>query len=206
MKRERYDLKGEIYNLEKGKIEVYSFRAVDHKFKLHRIKELDGFLPLERVLIRENTRSWFTPTKGVVYECDNYILRPMRYARREQQKEAVRTLRDYMDGSFRRDPVRVYENGLITLSPNNDTTNKRIQLSEDAYLAYLLDNEQFTSEYLQEADLEDLKDLFRLSKNPITEITTDELKRIYLSGLVEGRYDEQMDYIEKTSKVFKKIR
>ena len=198
--------KGMIYNLEKGKIEVYSIRPIEHKFKLYRVKELDKFLPLERVLIRENTRSWFTPTKGVVYECENYILRPMKYAKKEQQRDAIRTLRDYMDGSFRRDPVRVYENGLITLSPNNDTTNKCIQLSEEAYYAYLLDNEDFTSTYLQEADLEDLREVFRLSKNPITEITTDELKRLYLSGLAEGRYDEKMDYIEKTSKVFKKIR
>lgn len=198
--------KGMIYNLEKGKIEVYSFRPLEHKLKLYRIQELRCFLPSERVLKRENTRSWFTPKKGVVYECDNYILRLMKDAKQEEQREATRMLRDYIEGFYRSDPVRVYENGLITLSPKNDMTNKRIQLTDEAYYAYLLDNEDFTATYLQERNLDDVKDVFKLSKNPIDEISEKDLKSLYLSGLVEGNYDEKMDYLEKTSKVFKKIR
>ena len=194
-----------IYDLNNGKIEVYSFRPLEHKLRLFRIQELDYFLPSERVLKKENTRSWFTPTKGVVYECDSYILRLLKYASKEDRREGPKLIREYKEGPYRSDPV-IINDTLITLSPKNNTTNKRIQLTDEAYYAYLLDNEDFTSSYLQEGNLEDLKEVFKLSRNPIEEVSIDDFRRMYSSDLIEGDYEEKMDYLEKSSKVFRKIR
>ncbi|MBQ8131485.1 MAG: hypothetical protein IJ193_03250 [Bacilli bacterium] len=194
-----------IYDLNNGKIEVYSFRPLEHKLRLFRIQELDYFLPSERVLKKENTRSWFTPTKGVVYECDSYILRLLKYASKEDRREGPKLIREYIEGAYRSDPV-IINDTLITLSPKNNTTNKRIQLTDEAYYAYLLDNEDFTSSYLQEGNLEDLKEVFKLSRNPIEEVSIDDFRRMYSSDLIEGDYEEKMDYLEKSSKVFRKIR
>ena len=76
----------------------------------------------------------------------------------------------------------------------------------DAYLAYLLDNKMFDSPFLQEENLERVKDIFKISDKPIMELSVEELRKVYESQLIEYDFDEKMEYVQSTSKVLKKLR
>lgn len=71
----RFEMERKIYNINQGVIEVYQFDPNMKELKRFRLQELDKLPVEEQILKREPTRSWFTPKKGVVYECENYILR-----------------------------------------------------------------------------------------------------------------------------------
>ena len=198
-------MKERIFNLEGNKIEVYQFNTIPHKIKLFRVHELDTLLREEQILRREPTRGWFTPTKGVIYECDNYVLRMIRNPKREEASEMQKVRIAYINSRYENDPVFI-NNGLITLSPENNTTNKRINLTMNAYLAYLLDNEMFDSPFLQEQNLEKVKDIFKISDKPLMELSVEELRKLYESQLIDYDFDEKMEYVKSTSKVLKKLR
>lgn len=194
-----------IFNLEGNNIEVFQFKTIPHKMKLFRIQELDTLLREEQVLRREPTKGWFTPKKDVLYECGNYVLRMTKNPKREEASEIQRVKYEYINSYYENDPVFI-NGSLITLSPENNTTNKRINLTMDAYLAYLLDNKMFDSPFLQEENLERVKDIFKISDKPIMELSVEELRKVYESQLIEYDYDEKMEYVQSTSKVLKKLR
>ena len=193
-----------IYNINQGVIEVYQFDPNMKELKRFRLQELDKLPVEEQILKREPTRSWFTPKKGVVYECENYILR--RYDNpRVSRKDHVDLVREaYIDGLFQQHRAIVHDK-LFTLETLTDG-DCYINLTEDAYIAYLLENERFTSELLQEANLDNQKGLFTLSDNPIITIALENMERIFESGLISDNYENTVNTIQSASKVYKKIR
>ena len=193
-----------IYNINQGVIEVYQFDPNMKELKRFRLQELDKLPVEEQILKREPTRSWFTPKKGVVYECENYILR--RYDNpRVSKKDHVDLVREaYIDGLFQQHRVIVHDK-LFTLETLTDG-DCYINLTEDAYIAYLLENERFTSELLQEANLDNQKGLFTLSDNPIITLSLENMEKIFESGLVSDDYEKTVNTIQSASKVYKKIR
>ena len=193
-----------IYNINQGVIEVYQFDPNMKELKRFRLQELDKLPVEEQILKREPTRSWFTPKKGVVYECENYILR--RYDNpRVSRKDHVDLVREaYLDGLFQQHRAIVHDK-LFTLETLTDG-DCYINLTEDAYIAYLLENERFTSELLQEANLDNQKGLFTLSDNPIITIALENMERIFESGLISDNYENTVNTIQSASKVYKKIR
>ncbi len=198
-------MRRKIYNVNGGVIEVYSFEPFNYKMNTFRMRELKK-IPMERqVLVKEPTRSWFTPKKGVVYKCDNYILREVQCPELDPSDPIKRTRTSYIYGIYKNDPVEVHDD-LYLLSPRGGYTDYRVQLTEDSYLGYLLENEQFYSSFLEDKSLEGLKDLFKVSSNPITRIQISELEKMYEGDLVPGSFDDAMTSLEKTSKVYQKIR
>lgn len=193
-----------IYNINQGVIEVYQFDPNMKELKRFRLQELDKLPVEEQILKREPTRSWFTPKKGVVYECENYILR--RYDNpRVSIKDHVDLVREaYIDGLFQQHRAIVHDK-LFTLETLTDG-DCYINLTEDAYIAYLLENERFTSELLQEANLDNQKGLFTLSDNPIITLSLENMEKIFESGLVSDDYEKTVNTIQSASKVYKKIR
>ena len=198
-------MKRKIYRLNNGVIEVYQFEPINYKLNLFRLEELKRIPKEEQILRRETTRSWFTPKKRVVYECENYILREFDFSNIHDMDKQMQLFKAYVNGVYRHDPVQIHD-GLITLSPRNGMTDYRIQLTKDAYLGYLLENEQFDETILRDSLLDKQKGLFKISEEPISSTTVEELERLFSSELVPGSFDETMQSVERTSKVFQKIR
>ena len=193
-----------ICNLKKGVIQVYQFEPFNYRLNLFRLEEMKRIPREEQILRREPTRSWFTPRKGVFYECDNYILRKFDFSKFEDIDTFKKHYQLYVYGLYHNDPVKKYP-GFITLSPKKDMTDIRVQLTEDAYLAYLLENEQFDHEDLVGKRLEKQKTLFHLSEEPLMEFHVDEMKNMFDSCVVSGSYDETMKSLERSSHVYQKI-
>lgn len=198
-------MKRKIYNVKNGVIEVYDFETLQYRMNLFRLEELKRIPQREQILRREPTRSWFTPRKGVVYECDNYILREFDLSKLDEVDQSTMIRRSYINGIFRSDPVEE-RSDLITLSPRKGLTDFRVQLTEDAYMGYLLDNEQFDHPMLRDHRLDKQKELFQISDAPVDTISIPELEKMYQHGIVEGDYYKTMDSLERTSKVYQKIR
>jgi len=198
-------MKRKIYNVKNGIIEVYDFETLQYRMNLFRLEELKRIPQREQILRREPTRSWFTPRKGVVYECDNYILREFDLSKMDEADQSTMIRRSYINGVFRSDPVEE-RSDLITLSPREGLTDFRVQLTEDAYMGYLLDNEQFDHPMLRSHRLDKQKELFQISDVPIDEISISELEKMFQHGIVEGDYYETIVSLERTSRVYQKIR
>ena len=198
-------MKRKIYNLNNGVIEVYGFLPVNYKLQLFRLEELKE-IPMKRQILRmDKPRSWFTRSDRIVYECGAYTLREFDYSKMSQADKASLVRKLYINGSYHDDPVKVVDD-LILLSPRQDFTDYRVQLTEDAYCGYLLDNEQFDNPILGDHSLDRLRGLFQITDEPLSSISLKELEKAYDMDLVDGNFDEALDSLEKTSKVYKKIR
>ena len=64
-----------IFRLKNGTIQMYDFEPISTRITLFRLQEMKKIDESERVLKRERPRTWFTPKKGIVFECDKYVLR-----------------------------------------------------------------------------------------------------------------------------------
>ena len=198
-------MRRKIYDLNNGVIEVYSFEPINYKLQLFRLEEMKD-IPKERQVLRmDNPRSWFTKSNGIVYECGAYTLREFDYSRMDQADKASLVRKFYVNGTYHDDPVKII-GGMILLSPKRGFTDYRIQLTENAYCGYLLDNEQFDNPILGDHSLDRLRGSFKISEEPISTISVDELEKAMKMQIVPGDFDETMDSLEKTSKVYKKIR
>lgn len=200
-----------IYNLNSGKVEVYDLEPKRYAINLYRINELKKVPEDEKIILREDNKGILTNRKGLVYECGNYVLRkglPKNF----EQKEANYDLlsRYYHD---------IYSHGKVSIRPRKDTDkyiilfdpdiyhdNRLIQITTGLYLEHLLEKGMYVEETLQNSDLSNLKDLFKLDKEPRSSIDIKEMKNLMESGLINNEYEETMAYLEDSSKVFKKIK
>ncbi len=198
-------MKRKIYNVASGVIEVYDFEPISYKLALFRLEEMKGIPQKKQILRKDNPRSWFTRDKGIVYECDNYTLREFDYTKMDQVDLVNMIRKFYINGSFKNDPVLIRDD-LILLSPDRGLTDYRIQLTEDAYMEYLIENEQFDSPELEGKSLDKQRGLFRISDEPIVTVSIDEFKKMHQAQLVSGNFHDTMDSLERTSKVLSKIR
>ena len=198
-------MKRNILNIKGGKIEVYGFEPKTYSINLFRLTELKKIPKEQQILRRENTRGWFTPKKGVLYECDNYILRPFPSKKIEDHDEWLRIRRSYTNGFYKNDPV--YQHGdIIALHPNQGMDRNYIQLTEDAYLEYLIEREMYGHEFLQDKNLDSLHELFKISKKPIMTIDIEQLEKICASKIIDEPFSEKISSIENESKVYQRLK
>ena len=197
-----------IYNLNNGRVEIFQLGQDDYETAKFVLDEL-GTMPIEeRLLKKDNPSNWFTPKKGIVYECGAYILR------KSNPKEVQKTrflLNDYIFGGleFERLTARndIHGNDLYLLEPSYPFNNVNIQLTKDLYLQTLIENEEYASSILQESNLDRIKRLFSISDKPIDTIDIEEMAKVY--DLVEEKpeaYRKKMSAIEDSTKVFQKLR
>jgi len=202
-------MKRNILNINGGKIEVYSFEPKHYSLDLFRLEELKTIPQEQQILRKENTRGWFTPKEGVIYECDNYIIRPFMTKKKkmEEYDAWLRIRRSYINGLYTNEPAKEYETGLITLNADRNGGKTLINLTPDAYAEYLLENEQFTKAFLEDKDLSKLKDLFSISDEPISEVSIDELKKMCESKIVPiPSFNYKMEQVEKEADVYRKLK
>lgn len=202
-----------IFRLSNGTIQIYNFEPIQSRISLFRLREMKKIGEDERILTRENNPTWFTPKKGIVYECGGYILRKSPPKSFEEKENNYFFVRRYIEGLFKNGSVHVLERDdqegqkLFILNPKDeDETNKKIQLTPDLYLEYLLENERFSSHALQEQDLAREQSLFDISSQPIMECSLESLQDLLDSGLVKGNYDEKVELLEGSTKVYEKLR
>lgn len=205
MKIEAKERKNKIYNLKNGVIEVYNFEPYNYKLNLFRLEELKKIPKEEQVLVESPTNGWFTPKKRKVFECDAYVLQGLNLHKMDQidQHSLMRKL--YINGSYDNDVVDVYPD-FITLTPDHGCSKYRIQLTEEALLSFLLKNELFDSSFLHSKSLYRQKDLFKISKDPISDVSLKDVETMYESGLIPGTFDDTLTYLDRSSKVFRKMR
>lgn len=198
-------MKRNIYNINGGTLEIFDFGPKRYAMDLFRIEELKKIPESEQILRKEDTRGWFTPKKGVIYECDNYILRPFNRKKMAEYDEWFRIRHSYVHGLYSHDPVKQHDD-LITLHTKKGTSRNLINLTEDSYAAYLLDNEMFASDFLEDRDLTPLKGVFEISEEPYMTIKIDEFEKLCRGKVIEEMFSEKMSDIEKESKVYQKLK
>lgn len=198
---------GEIYNLSKGKVEVYGLEPLKKEIILFRRKEMESIPYDERVLDRIPTRGWFTPQKNVIYECGSYVLRK-RIPRPEDEFLINEFVNDYLR-SYRVRDVKRTDNGeyATLLDPTRVIVEKELQLTEEILLELLLENENYNNKRLQNGDLSRIRGLFRISKEPITTLDLEELKKYFSTNLVpQDELKTKMETINGSTKVYRKLR
>ena len=198
-------MKRNIYNINGGTLEIFDFEPKHYALDLFRLQELKNIPQEEQILRKENTRGWFTPKKGVIYECDNYILRTFPSKKLSDHDEWLRIRRSYINGLYRSDPVKVHD-GLITLHPNMGMSHNLVQLTEDSYAEYLLENEQFADSFLEDRDLSKLKDLFEIGEDPYMTIDIKEFQKLCYAKVIDECFRGKMADIEKESEVYQKLK
>ena len=198
---------GEIYNLSKGKVEVYGLEPLKKEIILFRRKEMESIPYDERVLDRIPTKGWFTPKKDVIYECGSYVLRK-RIPRPEDEFLINEFVNDYLR-SYRVRDVKRTDNGeyATLLDPTRVIVEKELQLTEEILLELLLENENYNNKRLQNGDLSRIRGLFRISKEPITTLDLEELKKYFSTNLVpQDELKTKMETINGSTKVYRKLR
>ena len=198
-------MKRNIFNINGGTLEIFDFEPKHYAIDLFRLEELKKFPEEKQVLRKDDTRGWFTPKKGVLYECDNYILRPFPRRKMADHDEWLRIRRSYINGLYHSDPVKTHDD-LITLHPKHGTSRNLINLTEDAYVEYLLENEMFSDEFLEGRDLTPVRELFDLSEEPFMTIKIDEFEKLCRSKVIEEPFNEKMSDIEKETKVYRRLK
>lgn len=199
-----------IYQIQGGKIEVFSFSAIEEKMKKFRKEEMETLPEDERFLLRNDPPSWFRSQKGIVYECGAYVLQKRLDLDCSSEQYSV-VEKKFHAGAFLKDPIRILpredqDDDIIVLHPGRGTSDVRVQLTPDLYLAQLLEREEFSDEDVQSSSLEAVRDLFFISEDPISEISIEEMKKLFDHDLIAGEYSSQIDYIEKAGKVLQKLR
>ena len=199
-----------IYNLNSGTIEIYSYLPDQVEQMKYRREQLELIPYSQRVLVEKEPVWWFTNIKDVVYSCPAFSLRKGETPG-TKMKESMKNdelLRRYHRGDYMECPAfdRISRAGreVFYLDPE-DGTNKRIQLTGGLYIQYLIYNGMFTDENL-DTDLSRFARMFKISPEPISVITEDELNRNLNSGLVTGDHDQIMEFVDASSQVYRKIR
>ncbi len=201
-------MKNKIYQINNGKVEVYSFDVLKDKMEEFRAQELLKIPEDERVLKKDNPLNWFSSRNGVVYSCGAYVLRGVP----SSEDETFSVIEErFIRGDFVGDPVRIVERfdddgEIIYIGPVRDTLENKIQITSDLQLVQLLENEEFQDEMLEEEELAEIGELFDISEEPITSIVLDELIKMYKAELIKGDVDSQVEYLEKSGKVLEKLR
>lgn len=200
-----------IFRLNNGTIQVYNFEPIRFNIEKFRQEEMKKIDEDERVIIRDYNRSWFASKKGIVYECESYAFRVIPPKNLEEKDNNYEFIKRFTIGAFENASVHVMdrkdkEGELIILNPKDGTPRKKIQLTPDLYLEYLLENERFASSDLQEADLTKEKPLFDISDRPIMEYSLESLTSILGSGLVRENIDKKIELLEGSTKVYEKLK
>lgn len=198
---------GEIYNVSKGKIEVYSLEPLRGKITTFRQEEFESLPEDERVLDYIPTKGWLTPRKNLIYECGSHVLRK-RTPLAEDEFLMSEFSNNYMV-DYRLNEITRLDNGRTTtvLEPLRYLVSKRLQLTDDTLLELLLESENYSSEQLQNGDLSRIKGLFRISENPTTTISLEELKKYFSTNLVpRDELGEKMKTLSGSTKVYRKLR
>ncbi len=196
-----------IYNLSKGKVEVYGLEPLKEKIILFRGKEMESIPYNERLLDRIPTKGWFTPKKDVIYECGSYVLRK-RIPRPEDEFLINEFVNDYLKPYRVRDVKRTDNGEYATLlDPTRVIVEKELQITEEILLELLLENENYDNKRLQNGDLTRIRDLFRITKRPITIIDLEELKKYFSTNLVpQDELKTKMNQINGSTKIYRKLR
>lgn len=201
-----------IFHLKHGTIEMYEFEPIMPRIALFRLQEMKKIDESEQVIKKERPHTWFTPKKGIVFECDNYILRKSPPKTFKEKEANYLFVKRFINGLFRNASVHVMPRedkdgeSIIILNPKDGVHNEKIQLTPDLYLEYLLGNERFSMPVLQEEDLTEERPLFQISKNPVMECDLGALESLLKSGLINGDYDERLEWLEGSTKVYEKLR
>ena len=195
-----------IYNINNGRVEIFQLGQNDYETKKFILDEL-GTMPMEDRLLKKDNPSWFTPKKGIVYECGAYVL---RRSNSKELKKSRFLLNDYIFGTLDVERLDAREdihgNDLYLLEPSYPYHNINIQLTKDLFLQALIENEEYASSILQESNLDRIKRLFSISDKPIDTIDIEEMAKVY--DLVEEKpeaYRKKMSAIEDSTKVFQQI-
>ena len=196
-----------IYNLSKGKVEVYSLEPLRESVAEFRRNELESLPSDERVLEYLPPLGWFSSKNGVIFECGSHALRKL-------EPDADDTI---IMSEFINDHIKTYslndfvrrDNGkdATVLDPYTYLTNRRIQLTNNTVLELLLEGEDYTSTRLQFGDLSDIKDLFSISDKPITVLDLEEMKKYFSTNLSsKDEFAKKMSQINGSTKVYRKLR
>ncbi len=205
MKIEAKEKKNKIYNLKNGVIEVYKFEPINLRLNLLRLEELKKIPREEQILVETPTNGWFTPRKRKVFECGAYVLKGLNFNSADDVNKHSLMRKLYINGAYDNDVVDILPD-LITLTPEHGFSKYRVQLTEEALISFLLKNEMFDSLFLQDRNLEKQKELFKISQEPIMDVSLEEVEKMYRSELIPGTFDDTLTYLDKSSKVYKKIR
>lgn len=198
---------GEIYNISKGKIEVYSLEPLRGKVITFRQEEFEKLPEDERVLDYIPTKGWFTPRKNIIYECGSHVLR-----KRNPQPEDEFLMSEFINnniGAYSLKDITRLDNGreVTTLEPLMYLSSKVLQLTDATTLELLLEQGNYSSKKLQNGNLSSISDLFRLSEKPITVLDLEELKKYFSTNLVpQDELKTKMDKINGSTKVYRKLR
>ena len=201
-----------IFRLSNGKIEVLNFEPIYNRLNFFRLNEMHQIPEDEQIVYKELTGSLIKPKTGIIHECDGYIIRKRAPKGSKEKDENSALVIGYINGIFKDGSmhIREREDGkgeqIIYLSPNpkDGTLIKKIQVTPDLYLAYLLENERFAEKPLQDSSLEKQRELFRIGEEPIATCDLASLEVALRSGLIKGEYDDTLDFVEGSTKVYEK--
>lgn len=201
-----------IFRLSNGTIEVFNFEPIYSRLAFFRLEEMKQIPEDEQIVYKELNGGWFKPKTGIIHECDAYIIRKRAPKNFEEEEENYELVSRYINGIFRDGSmhIRDREDGegeqIIYLNPKDGTLIKKIQVTPDLYLSYLLENERFAAEPLQDSGLEKQSELFEIGEEPIATCDLASLKVALRSGLIKGEYDDTLDFVEGSTKVYEKLR
>ena len=196
-----------IYNLTKGKVEVYEIEPIVRNVISFRKDQMDSIPEDERVLEVLPNRSWFNPTKGVVYECGSYLLRKKIPNDRDNF-----ILREFINGHVTK--YDLYEKTrtdndepLLVIDPILYMEERRIQITRDILIELLLEKEDYEGLASMDADYSNVRELFRITNDPVSVIDLEELKKYFSTSLVPfNEMSTQMSKIGNSTKVYRKLR
>lgn len=191
-----------IYKINNNQVEVYNLIPKEREIAQFKTSELLKFNEDERVLIEEPTKGWFTTRKGVIFECGSFILRKSKNKELAFNNEL---LKRFIENKLRTERLVARDNLYYLVPDIYQAPNHNIRLTKDLFLELLLKQKDYSNPHLQEEDLSSIKDLFTIDQLLAT-ISLDELTKIYnFLNDDTNALEEQMTYLEDSTKVFKKL-
>ena len=204
-----------IFRIANGTVQIYGFEPINSELALFRLKEMQSIPEDEQIIYEEPTRMLFPQKKGVLFDCESYVI-VQRPIRTEEERDArTLLLKKYTRGLLGRCAVHVRTNAakgrqVIYLNPKDRDPDKKLQLTRDLYLAHLLENERFADENLQavleEEGLEQFRPLFHITSDPLAEASLDSLEAFISSGIIKGDFEDRKDFLESSTKVYEKLK
>ena len=201
-----------IFRLSNGTIEIYNFNPIFSRLTFFRLEEMKQIPEDEQVVYKELNGTWFRPKKGIIHECDAFLIRKREPKTFQEKEENYMLVSRYTNGIFRDGSMHIRDRNdregeqIIYLNPRDGTISKKIQVTPDLYLVYLLENERFAAEPLQDNSLEKQSELFEIGEEPIATCDLASLEAALESGLIKGEYDDRLDFIEGSTKVYEKLK
>lgn len=201
-----------IFRLKNGIIQVYNFEPKYANIALFRLNEMKKIPEEEQVLRRDYNHSWFIPKEKIIYECGGYIIRKVPPKNFDEMEDNYFFVRKYIEGILTNASVHVIKRSdkegenLFIINPKDGTPCKKIQITPELYLEYLLENERFAAKALQKKDLTNQQPLFNISDEPIMECNLETLEALLESGLVKGNLDDKLELLEGSTKVYEKLK